>query len=160
MYTGLIAKRYAGALLEFACPNGEADTVYTQARELVKFFSSDKHIKAEMASPVIPAKMKRYIAENNIDFYIIDAVKIDSDIETESIIKSLKRGERATLSGRVTLRPEMRQKMGLNCQVENVIKVKADVSSVIDNALSDVHEFEASEIKQENTKSRQIPSFL
>mgnify|MGYP002512288859 CR=1 FL=1 len=49
MYTGLIAKRYAGALLEFACSNGEAETVYAQARELVKYFSSDKHIKAEMA---------------------------------------------------------------------------------------------------------------
>lgn len=61
MYTGLIAKRYAGALLEFACSNGEAETVYAQARELVKYFSSDKHIKAEMASPVIPAKMKQEI---------------------------------------------------------------------------------------------------
>ena len=59
MYTGLIAKRYAGALLEFACSNGEAEKVYAQAGELVKHFSSDKHIKAEIASPVIPSRMKQ-----------------------------------------------------------------------------------------------------
>ena len=61
MYTGLIAKRYAGALLEFACSNGEAEKVYAQAQELVKHFSSDKHIKAEIASPVIPSRMKQEI---------------------------------------------------------------------------------------------------
>ena len=59
MYTGLIAKRYAGALLEFACSNGEAEKAYAQAQELVKYFSSDKHIKAEIASPVIPSRMKQ-----------------------------------------------------------------------------------------------------
>lgn len=59
MYTGLIAQRYAGALLEFACSNGEAEKAYAQAQELVKYFSSDKHIKAEIASPVIPSRMKQ-----------------------------------------------------------------------------------------------------
>lgn len=91
----------------------------------------------------------------------IDICRRVLNAETESVIKSLKKGERATLSGRVTLRPEMRQRVGLNCQVENVVKVKADISSVIDSALSNVHEFEESEHKSDTTtKSRQIPSFL
>ena len=67
MYTGLIAKRYAGALLEFACSNGEAEKVYAQAQELVKRFSSDKHIKAEIASPVIPSRMKQEIICRGVD---------------------------------------------------------------------------------------------
>ncbi len=67
MYTGLIAKRYAGALLEFACSNGEAEKVYAQAQELVKYFSSDKHIKAEISSPVIPSRIKQEILCRGVD---------------------------------------------------------------------------------------------
>ena len=67
MYTGLIAKRYAGALLEFACSNGEAEKAYAQAGELVKHFSSDKHIKAEIASPVIPSRMKQELICRGVD---------------------------------------------------------------------------------------------
>lgn len=93
--------------------------------------------------------------------FSVDICRRVLNAEAESIINSLRKGERATLSGRVTLRPEMRQRMGLNCQVENVVKVKAEISSVIEAALSDVKEFEASDIKEKDTvKSRQIPSFL
>lgn len=58
MYIGLIAKRYASALLEFASLQGQADLVYDQARELIKYFQTNPKIKAEIASPVISSKIK------------------------------------------------------------------------------------------------------
>lgn len=69
--------------------------------------------------------------------------------ETESIVRSLRRGERATLAGRVTLRPEIRQKMGLDCEIKNVVKVKAEVSSALESRLSDLQKFENREIEDD-----------
>lgn len=94
----------------------------------------------------------------------VDICRRVLNAETESVIASLRKGEKATLSGRVTLRPEMRQKVGIGLQVENVVKVKAEISSVIDSGLKGLNEFEKSEISnidenEENIlkKSRQIP---
>ncbi len=61
MYIGLIAKRYASALLEFASGQGQADLVYNQARELIRYFQTNPKIKAEIASPVISSKIKKGI---------------------------------------------------------------------------------------------------
>lgn len=94
----------------------------------------------------------------------IDICRRVLNAETESVIASLRRGERTTLSGRVTLRPEIRQRMGVGLQVENVVKVKAEISSVIESGLKGLKEFEMSNISNDSeddtTYSRQIPSLL
>ena len=59
MYTGLIAKRYAKALFDFALSNGEDKQVYAQVVELIEYFSSNAAVKEQTASPVIPGQMKK-----------------------------------------------------------------------------------------------------
>ena len=94
----------------------------------------------------------------------VDICRRVLNAETESVIASLRRGERTTLSGRVTLRPEIRQKMGVGLQVENVVKVKAEISSVIESGLKGLSQFETSNIPDDDEdnsiNSRQIPSLL
>lgn len=76
----------------------------------------------------------------------IDICRRVINAETASVVQSLKNGERAALIGRVILRPELKQKVGLNCKVENIIKIKADVSQTLESTLN-------SEIEKENKKS-------
>lgn len=84
--------------------------------------------------------------------------------ETASAIDSLKRGERTTLSGRVTLRPEFRTKVGVGLVTRNVLKVKATVSDSLEAALSDLQEFETDggieETEDNGIRLRQISSLL
>ena len=76
----------------------------------------------------------------------IDICRRVINAETASVVQSLKNGERAALIGRVILRPELKQKVVLNCKVENIIKIKADVSQTLESTLN-------SEIEKENKKS-------
>lgn len=87
--------------------------------------------------------------------------------ESDSIVESLKRGERSTLIGRATLRPEMRQKLGFDGGVQNSIRVKAEVSSALEAALGDITEFidsnnevEDTTMKDNGIRLRQITSLL
>lgn len=86
----------------------------------------------------------------------IDICRRVLNAETESIVNSLRHGERATLAGRVTLRPEMRQKVILNCEVRNVVKVKAEVSSALEARLADVQKFETSKNIEDNLPEKGI----
>ena len=61
MYTGLIAKRYAKALFDFALSNGEDKLVYAQVRELIGYFASNASLKMQLASPVTGAQFKKNI---------------------------------------------------------------------------------------------------
>lgn len=59
MYTGLIAKRYAKALFDFALSNGEDKLVYAQVLELIEYFAQNASVKEQITSPVIAAQMKK-----------------------------------------------------------------------------------------------------
>lgn len=86
--------------------------------------------------------------------------------ESESVVESLKHGERATLIGRVTLRPELKQKITIGGSIENCIKVKADVSAALESGLDGVTEFirdaddEAREMQKNGIRLRQLQSLL
>lgn len=87
--------------------------------------------------------------------------------ESDSIVESLKHGERATLIGRATLRPEMRQRLGFGGTVENSIRVKAEVSSSLEASLENITEFidnnyesEDTTMKNSGIRLRQITSLL
>ncbi len=61
MYTGLIAKRYAKALFDFALSKGEDKLVYAQVLELIEYFLSNTAVKGQIASPVVARQIKRTI---------------------------------------------------------------------------------------------------
>lgn len=65
--------------------------------------------------------------------------------EKESICKSLKKGERATLIGRVTIVPEIRSKVGLGGEIKNCIKLRASVSSSLATELEELSQFDSSD---------------
>lgn len=72
----------------------------------------------------------------------IDICRRVINAEAASVTESLRRGERATLIGRVTLRPEIRQKITEGGILVKRLKVKAEVSQTLESALSDIVEFE------------------
>lgn len=72
----------------------------------------------------------------------IDICRRVINAEAASITDSLRKGERATLTGRVTLRPEIRQKIAEGGILVKKLKIKAEVSQTLENALSDIVEFE------------------
>lgn len=81
--------------------------------------------------------------------------------ERDSIIESLKRGERATLIGRCTLVPEMRKQVVVGGAFENYIKVNSDVASSIESALENVKEFNESEQEVDyGIRLTQIPALV
>lgn len=96
--------------------------------------------------------------------FSIDICRRVLNAESESAIDSLKKGERVNLIGRVTLRPEMRHKVGLNGNIENIVKVKSLVSSSLESALVDVKEFKTDSNNEDTNDSgirlKQIPSLL
>ena len=55
--------------------------------------------------------------------------------ETESIVESLEQGQRATLIGRVTLRPEIRTRLRVGGTVQKQIKVQLSLASQIEEHL-------------------------
>ena len=66
------------------------------------------------------------------------------EAERQSIAKSLKKGERATLIGRCVIRPEIRSKVGIGVppvQI-NYIKLTSQVSSSMEALLQDLTGFE------------------
>lgn len=87
------------------------------------------------------------------------------DAERESVIDSLKRGERATLIGRCTLTPFRRSRyLNLENRHQVYVKVKAEPSSIIKSELEAVEQFESGEDEQEtysaNIAVRQLSSLL
>lgn len=64
------------------------------------------------------------------------------DAERQSIAKSLRKGERATLIGRCVIRPEIRSKLEVGGTMRNYIKLYSTVASSMEACLSDLCEFE------------------
>lgn len=67
MYTGLIAKRYATALIDFAAANAELPRVYDEVRLLIDAYRSDASIRAALFSPVLPAEAKLAVVRQSFD---------------------------------------------------------------------------------------------
>ena len=72
-----------------------------------------------------------------------DIVRRVMDAEKRSIVKSLRKGERANLIGRVVIRPEIRHKLQVGGEFENYIKLSASVASSLEAMLDDLNGFEA-----------------
>lgn len=72
-----------------------------------------------------------------------DIVRRVINAETQSIIGSLKRGERATLIGRCVIIPEIRSKLAVGAGVKNYIKLSATVAPSLKDKLEEISEFEA-----------------
>ena len=64
------------------------------------------------------------------------------DAEKKSIVKSLRKGERANLIGRVVIRPEIRHRLLVGGEFENYIKLSANVASSLESMLDDLNGFE------------------
>lgn len=62
--------------------------------------------------------------------------------ERDSILESLKRGERATLIGRCVVIPELRSKLNVGGQFRKVVKLSAFVLDSLESELVGVEEFE------------------
>lgn len=72
----------------------------------------------------------------------------------QSIVKSLKKGERATIPGICTFTPEIKGKINYTTNNENevltrYIKIKANASPALDTELSKLGEFATTEDEQE-----------
>ena len=82
--------------------------------------------------------------------------------ERESIIESLKRGERATIIGRCTLVPEIKSQIVVGGTLKNYIKVSAGTASSLESELKELTEFEDTDIREEDDGVRltQIPALV
>ncbi len=58
MYIGLIAKRYATALAEFATANGEESRTYKEVQELIRYYRENYSLRNTLSSPILPAEIK------------------------------------------------------------------------------------------------------
>ena len=87
-----------------------------------------------------------------------DIVRRVMDAEKKSIIKSLRKGERATLIGRAVIRPEMKNKInpmgpeGKPCW-ETYIKLSASPASSLESSLKDLDKFEAPVVEGESNEA-------
>lgn len=59
MYIGLIARRYAVALADFASGNGEEDVVYSEVQHLLELYASNKSLKVAVETPVLDNDTKQ-----------------------------------------------------------------------------------------------------
>lgn len=87
------------------------------------------------------------------------------DAERESIIESLKRGEKATLIGRCTLIPTMRNKLiNTEMRLERYVAVTAKPSSIIKAEMGKVSEYKSTNDSKAtinpNIAIRQIASLV
>ena len=93
-----------------------------------------------------------------------DIVRRVLNAERQSVANSLKRGERATLVGRVTIRPELRYKLGIGGEQIGSIKLKTSVSSALAAEFDAMSSF-ISDTSEDNSDDRgivlrQIPSLI
>lgn len=94
-----------------------------------------------------------------------DVVRRVLAAEKESVINSLKRGERATLMGRCVMRPEIKKRFGVGGSVETYIKVTVDAAPSLKTALEECSEYEKGGAgdnlgESKGIKLNQIPHLL
>lgn len=71
-----------------------------------------------------------------------DIVRRVFDAERQSIAKSLRKGERATLIGRCVIRPEIRSKIEIGGNPVTYVKLHSSVAASMEALLKDVSNFE------------------
>lgn len=79
-----------------------------------------------------------------------EIVKRVLSAERDSIVESLKHGERATLIGRCVLRPEIRQKLETGGRIQTYVKVTADPIYQIERELAKQVDFEPRSNEEED----------
>lgn len=67
--------------------------------------------------------------------------------ETDSVIDSLKRGERATLIGRCTFTPVKKSKLEIGGTLNSYLRVSVKASTKIENILKETEDFSADEVQ-------------
>lgn len=88
-----------------------------------------------------------------------DIIRRVMNAEKESIAKSLRKGERANLIGRVVIRPELKHRLVVGGEFENYIKLNATVAASLESMLDDLSGFEVSTIQEETgIRLNQIPA--
>lgn len=94
----------------------------------------------------------------------VDIIKRVLIAERESIVDTLKKGERSALIGRCVIRPELKSKLVIGGELRNYIDLKAEVASSLKSSLEEMGDFEISneemDNKQEGIRLRQIPSLI
>ena len=70
MYTGLIARRYATALADFAAANGEERRVYDEVRHLAAVYRTDPSLRDALLSPVLSAAAKEALFRQVLDGFV------------------------------------------------------------------------------------------
>lgn len=80
-----------------------------------------------------------------------DIVRRVFDAERKSIVKSLRKGERANLIGRCVIRPEIRSKLEVGGSVKHYIKLHSSVAASMESFLSDLTDFEIDDNNADNT---------
>ena len=71
-----------------------------------------------------------------------DIVRRVMDAEKKSIVKSLRRGERANIIGRAVIRPEVKRKLAIGGEFETYIKLNATAASSLEAMMEDLESFE------------------
>lgn len=88
-----------------------------------------------------------------------DIVRRVMNAEKESIAKSLRKGERANLIGRVVIRPEIKRRLVVGGEFETYIKLNATAAASLEAMLDDLSSFEVATIEEDNgIRLRQIPA--
>lgn len=85
-----------------------------------------------------------------------DIVRRVFDAERQSIAKSLRKGERATLIGRCVIRPEIRSKIEIGGSQTTYIKLYSTVAASMEALLKDLSGFEI----EDKTNNEEIPGIL
>jgi len=75
--------------------------------------------------------------------------------EKTSIEKSLRRGERATIIGRCTVRPEIRKKLEVGGTFKDYIKLIATIAPSLESNVND-----ESLLKESDNESESVPSVI
>ena len=58
MYTGLIAKRYATALADFALKNNQESAVYLQVQQILAYFAENRDLRLALENPILRSAVK------------------------------------------------------------------------------------------------------
>lgn len=107
---------------------------------------------------------ERYVDISKRSGLSVDIIKRVISAERDSVLESLKKGERAALIGRCVLRPEIKSKLVVGGDMVKYINIKSEVTSSLKSNLEDIGSFEV-ESGEDNSdmngiRLRQIPSLI
>lgn len=81
-----------------------------------------------------------------------DIVRRVFDAERQSIVKSLRKGERATLIGRCVIRPEIRSRLEVGGERKKFIKLFSSVAASLESYLADLTDFEIEDTTEDTNE--------